>query len=123
MFLLMLLAAMLWGVTNPLLKLYSKGIQSTGSALDDIQFLLNRPKYLITQIVNLSGSVVFFYALRDVDVSVGSIVVNSLAFVITVLVSVLVLHEGTLKPQTVVGCLLVMAGTGLCTLSTSPRFK
>ncbi|CAJ1026214.1 putative transmembrane family 234 [Leishmania utingensis] len=118
MILLMLLAALLWGVTNPLLKHYSRGMPSRGSAKDDTLFLLRRPKYLVTQAVNLSGSVVFFYSLREVDVSVGSIVVNSLAFVITVLMSVFVLREGLLCPQTATGCLLVMVGTALCTYSS-----
>ncbi|CBZ27271.1 conserved hypothetical protein [Leishmania mexicana MHOM/GT/2001/U1103] len=54
---------------------------------DDAVFLVRRPKYMATQAVNLSDSVVFFL-LCEVDVSVGSIVVNSLAFVITVLMSV-----------------------------------
>lgn len=119
MFLLMLLAALLWGVTNPLLKHYSRGLTSSGSTKDDLAFLLRRPKYLLTQVVNLSGSVAFFYSLREVDVSVGSIVVNSLAFVFTVLMSVVVLREGPLRPRTAAGCLLVMVGTALCTYSSS----
>lgn len=118
MIFLMILAALLWGVTNPLLKHFSQGMASTGSAREDVLFLVRRPKYLATQVVNLSGSVVFFYSLREVDVSVGSIVVNSLAFVITVLMSVLILREGPLRPRTAVGCLLVMAGTALCTYSS-----
>ncbi|CAG9574350.1 conserved hypothetical protein [Leishmania major strain Friedlin] len=116
---LMLLAALLWGVTNPLLKHYSRGMASSGSAKDDALFLVRRPKYLVAQAVNLSGSVVFFHSLREVDVSVGSIVVNSLAFVITVLMSVLVLREGLLRARTTAGCLLVMVGTALCTYSSS----
>lgn len=83
----------------------------------DLKHLLRRPKYLLTQVTNLSGSVLFFYSLRDVDVSVGSIVANSLAFVITLLMSVFVLKEGSLRPRTMAGCALVMAGTALCTLS------
>lgn len=116
---LLLLAALLWGVTNPLLKHYSAGMTNSGSPKDDLAFLLRRPKYLFTQIINLSGSVVFFYSLREVDVSVGSIVVNSLAFVVTVLMSVFVLREGPLRPRTATGCILVMLGTALCTLSSS----
>ncbi|KAG5478727.1 hypothetical protein LSCM1_06131 [Leishmania martiniquensis] len=118
MILLMLLAALLWGVTNPLLKYYSRGMANGGSAKDDALFLVRRPKYLVTQVVNLSGSVVFFYSLREVDVSVGSIVVNSLAFVITVLMSVFVLREGMLCARIAVGCILVMVGTALCTYSS-----
>lgn len=110
-------AALIWGVTNPLLKRHSAGMEATGSLTADLKHLVSRPKYLLIQATNLSGSVFFFYSLRDVDVSVGSIVANSLAFVITLLVSVFVLKEGSLKPQTMAGCALVMVGTALCTLS------
>ncbi|ORC89160.1 transmembrane protein 234 [Trypanosoma theileri] len=120
---LLLLAAIIWGITNPLLKHYSKGIasgsSSSSSFLEDLRFLASRPKYLITQLINLSGSVVFFAGLRSVDVAVGSIVANSLAFVITVLTSVLVFKEGALQPRTLLGCSLVVAGTALCGLSSS----
>lgn len=114
---LLLLAAFLWGVTNPLLKRYSAGMQSGSSAKDDWFHLIHRPKYLVSQVANLLGSVFFFLGLRDVDVSVGSIVANSLAFVITLLVSLLVLREGRLQMRTSCGCVLVLLGTALCTLS------
>lgn len=114
---LMVLAAVLWGTTNPLLKYYSRGLPSSSSVVDDVLFLLKRPKYLCTQLLNLVGSVVFFYSLRDINVSVGSIVVNSLTFVITVLVSIFVLREGPLRRQTALGCLCVVVGTALCTIS------
>eukprot|EP00796_Vickermania_ingenoplastis_P009807 gene9807-6883_t len=101
--LLMLIAALLWGLTNPLLKHFSKGMQTKGSVIEDIGFLFSKPKYLLTQICNLLGSVVFFYGLRDVDVSVGSIVANSLAFVITAITSTLVLKEEPLNRTAGVG--------------------
>lgn len=115
----MVLAAILWGTTNPFLKRYSAGMPSHSSTRDDVLFLLHRPKYVLVQLLNLSGSVAFFLSLRDVDVSIGSIVVNSLAFVITVLVSVLVLKEGPLKVRTALGCCFVLLGTGLCTWSSA----
>lgn len=110
--------AILWGATNPYLKLYSKGMKAKGSAWEDIKFLLSRKKYLFVQICNLLGSVSFFYSLRDVDVSIGSIVANSLAFVITVLVSTLVLKEELISLQAGLGCFLVIIGTAFCTLSS-----
>lgn len=115
----MLVAALLWGVTNPLLKHFSKGMKAQGSTIEDIKFLFSRPKYLLVQVCNLLGSVFFFYGLRDVDVSVGSIVANSLAFVITVIVSTVILKEEPLNRLGAFGCLLVMFGTGLCTISLS----
>ncbi|KEG09410.1 transmembrane protein 234 [Trypanosoma grayi] len=118
--LLILLAAVIWGTTNPLLKRYSTGMATqTTSFLEDLCFLASRPKYLVAQLTNLSGSVFFFAGLRDVDVAIGSIVANALAFVITVLVSVLVLQEGTLRPRTLLGSCLVVSGTALCGLAAS----
>ncbi|EAN91077.1 hypothetical protein C3747_53g112 [Trypanosoma cruzi] len=120
--LLLLLAAIIWGITNPLLKRYSSGMAvSSSSFLEDLRFLLSRPKYMATQLLNLSGSVLFFLGLRHVDVAVGSMVANALAFVITVLVSALVLHEGVLRPATLLGCGLVVAGTTLCGIASSSR--
>lgn len=115
----LLLAAVLWGVTNPLLKKFSAGMDKKGSSgvLEDLKFLLQRPKYLVTQGANLCGSVAFFYGLRDVHVSTGSIAANSLAFIITVAMSVWVLKEGTIRRKTYGGMLCVVVGTALCTLS------
>lgn len=117
MLLFLFIAAFVWGVTNPLLKKYSAGLEPTGSFLQDLKHLAQRPMYLLIQVTNLSGSVFFFLGLRTVDVTVGSIIANSLAFVITLLMSVFVLNEGKLKPQTVIGCAVVMVGTALCTVS------
>jgi drug/metabolite transporter (DMT)-like permease len=116
-----IVAALLWGITNPLLKRFSKGLESADSskksALDEMKFLLQRPKYLMTQGCNLLGSVAFFYSLRDVSVSTGSIAANSLAFLITVIMSTWVLQEGTLKPRTYAGIALVLLGTSICTVA------
>lgn len=115
---LMLLAAILWGVTNPFLKYFSKGIEAKGSAWEDVKFLFSRKKYLFVQICNLLGSICFFYGLRDADISVGSIVANSLAFVITVLTSSMILKEKLISLQAGLGCFLVILGTGFCTISS-----
>lgn len=129
-----LLAAILWGCTSPFLKKFSKGFSSAADdaddkkrksegalrgAIRDVRFLLSRPKYLVTQILNLSGSVAFFYALRDADVSVASVVTNSLAFVLTIIVSVFILKEGSFKPRTWLGTLLVLAGVSLCSFGAA----
>nr|CCC92093.1 conserved hypothetical protein [Trypanosoma congolense IL3000] len=118
----LLLAGIIWGITNPLLKHYSSGMpKGSSSLLEDLRFLTSRPKYMAAQLANLSGSVFFLLGLPSADVAVGSMVANSLAFVITVLVSAVVLREGTLKPRTLLGCSLVVVGTSLCGISSSPR--
>lgn len=116
-----ILAAVLWGVTNPLLKQFSKGLETSNGSKktvwEEVVFLLRRPKYLATQGCNLLGSVAFFYSLRDMSVSTGSIAANSLAFLITVVMSVWVLKEGSLQARTYAGIALVLTGTSICTLA------
>lgn len=119
MIFLLFLTAALWGFTDPLLKRYSQGVEPRGSIVEDVRFLISKPKYLIVQVSNLIGSVIFFYGLRDVDVCVGSIVTNSLAFIITVVVSSVIFKEEPLNLTGKVGCLFVLMGTALCTLSST----
>lgn len=126
---LVFLAAILWGVTNPLLKRYTAGFADTetvatkkkadesgggGGALRDIKFLLQRPKYLITQATNLSGTVVFFWSLRTIDVSIAAVVANALTLVITCIVSAMI-GDSKLSAKGMLGIVFVMIGLGLCT--------
>lgn len=115
-----LIAAILWGATNPFLKKYTQGFSTAEKkpgVLGEIAFLLKRPKYLLVQGLNISGSVAFFMALRTADVSIAAVTTNALAFVFTVLVSVFVLKEGTIRPRTWAGLLLVLVGISLCILA------
>lgn len=115
-----IITALLWGITNPLLKRYSAGFASVdasrgpGAAGGEIGFLLRRPKYLLVQVLNLLGSVVFFWGLREGDVSTASIIANSLAFAITVVVSSVFLGEEPLSGRSAVGAGLVVAGVSIC---------
>eukprot|EP00758_Cryptobia_borreli_P015173 Tbor_TRINITY_DN5997_c0_g3::TRINITY_DN5997_c0_g3_i1::g.18967::m.18967 len=131
------IAAALWGITNPFLKKYSKGFEKNDEKCDkndiktknkgpkhalrgflnDLKFLLSRPKYLITQALNLCGSVAFNYALRVSDVSVVSVVTNSMAFVFTVITSVIVMKESVPRVNTWVGIVMVLVGVALCSMS------
>lgn len=112
-------AALIWGVTNPLLKRFTEGFadRKAGGVLDEIRFLLSRPAYLATQATNLTGSVAFFYALRTVDVSVASVVANALAFVITLVTGVMLLGDRAPTPRGWLAVVLILAGVSLCTLS------
>ena len=125
-----ILTALLWGVTNPLLKRYSAGFAddakqqedntNNGGALRDVKFLLSRPKYLITQIVNLSGTVVFAKALESSDMSIASVAANALALAITCVVSAM-LGDSKLTPRGIVGILFVTVGLGMCTYESMKR--
>jgi drug/metabolite transporter (DMT)-like permease len=113
-----IITALLWGITNPLLKRYSAGFASVdggrGAGGSEIAFLLRRPKYLLVQVLNLLGSVVFFWGLREGDVSSASIIANSLAFAITVVVSSVFMGEEPLSGRSAVGAGLVVAGVSIC---------
>ena len=112
---LIFLAAFLWGTTNPLLKRFTAGRQPTSSSLVELQQLLQRPKYLVCQALNLCGSIAFFAALREFDVSVASIATNSIAFLITVVVSSFALGERRMTVKQWIGVVLVLVGVSLCT--------
>ena len=118
------LAAVLWGVTNPLLKLFTVGFadekkDQSGGVLSDVLFLLRRPKYVLAQAVNFGGTACFFLGLRTVEVSVGSVVANALALAITCAVSVLVLKEEPLSLRSTAGVFCVVGGVSLCAYSRS----
>ena len=115
-----LLAAILWGATNPFLKRYTQGFSTAEKkpgVMGEVTFLLKRPKYLLVQGLNISGSIAFFMALRTADVSIAAVTTNALAFVFTVLVSVFVLKEGTIRSRTWAGLILVLVGISLCILA------
>ena len=111
-----LVAAFLWGITNPLLKKFSTGFaeKTETGVLAEVKFLVSRPKYLITQITNLAGSVMFFWGLRDGDVSSASIIANSLSFAITLLTSSFLLGEEKLTPRSWLGAIMILGGVCLC---------
>lgn len=115
-----ILTALMWGVTNPFIKRYTEGFGDSSpkddgkgkTFLDDIRFLLSRPKYLVVQALNLSGTLCFNYALMDAHISVASAVANSLTLAITVVVSAMI-GDSKLTPKGIVGFLLVGVGVSL----------
>lgn len=130
-----IVAALMWGVTNPFLKRFTEGFDKTeqqqqkvkngasdGGVLGDVKFLLNRPKYLLTQALNLSGTVVFNYSLSFTDVSVAAVATNALALVITCIVSAAI-GDSVLKPKGMLGIVFVIVGLGFCTYEAEMKKK
>eukprot|EP01012_Entosiphon_sulcatum_P034482 TRINITY_DN43744_c0_g1_i1.p1 TRINITY_DN43744_c0_g1~~TRINITY_DN43744_c0_g1_i1.p1 ORF type:complete len:135 (-),score=11.94 TRINITY_DN43744_c0_g1_i1:80-463(-) len=115
----LLLAALLWGGTNPFIKRGSAGLAAVKEptrlrqAMSELRFLLCRPQYLVPQVLNLCGSAAFFYSLRTVDLSLASVVCNSLTFLLTFLVGIL-LGEKPGTPTSVAGMVLVAVGVSVC---------
>jgi len=116
----LLSVAILWGMSNPLMKRGSRGITSikkTGSPCKDFfleyYFLFTQPLYVAAFLVNIAGSVLYYYSLGNSDISLIETITNSLTFLITTLTSQLLGEEGITK-YTYVGMALVLAGVSVC---------
>jgi multidrug transporter EmrE-like cation transporter len=118
-----ILAGILWGVTNPLLKKYTGGFAKKDDdpnrrekgVWSDVRFLLQRPKYLAAQITNFAGSVAFAKGMSEASLSVGPAVANSLAMGLTIALSPLVLGEDRMSGRTAAGVALIFIGMLCCT--------
>lgn len=116
--------SLLWGVTNPLLKRASVGIENIQMAnpvmqtLCEVKFLASRFSYVFPFILNQLGSVLFVYSLGAADLSLAVPISNSLTFLVTT-VAGYCLGEETTNKLTWVGAALVCAGVTLCVADKS----
>ncbi|ELR12255.1 uncharacterized protein ACA1_002760 [Acanthamoeba castellanii str. Neff] len=85
---------MLWGCTNPLIKLGSKGVTDLPKRshpvmqfLAETFFLFTRWQYLVPFLLNMCGSVVFFWSLGSAEISLVVPITNSLTFLFTTVTS------------------------------------
>ncbi|XP_071050204.1 transmembrane protein 234 homolog isoform X1 [Onthophagus taurus] len=115
----LILVALLWGATNPLIKRGSKDIVKIKESSKIKQFILEL-KYLFTNIhyivpmaLNQLGSILYFFTLQNAEISMAVPVTNSLSFVVTAITGV-ILGENKPKKETIVGMLLILIGTFLC---------
>lgn len=123
----LVVAACIWGVTNPYINASSKKpvrlpesivrfVQSLPELLQPFLLTFGNPYFIIPYLINLSGSVFFLYALRAGPLSVVTIVANALALTVTALVGRYVLHERTpLSNTRLIGsAILVLIGSSIC---------
>jgi drug/metabolite transporter (DMT)-like permease len=116
--------ALLWGITDPLLKKFGTGFdkkseQSTkpensgfvGRVCREILFLLTNWKYVLTFCSNQLGSVTFLWTLARCQMSVAIPLTNSLKFV-TTFVTGQFLGEKKLNRKSFFGICLIL--TGVC---------
>ena len=119
---LLLFTALLWGGTNPFLKRGVEGLSSVDKKFSssflqmayELFWLLTRWRYTLPFAINQLGSVLFFYCLASLEVSVASPVVNGLTFLVTALVSGLI-GEKPLTKRSLQGTVLVAIGCFLMT--------
>ncbi|KAK2584413.1 hypothetical protein KPH14_006795 [Odynerus spinipes] len=114
----LVLVALLWGVTNPLIKRGAAGLENVkaptkyGQVFKELSFLVTNMKYMVPFLVNQLGSVLYFVALQGADMSLAVPVSNALTFEVTA-VTGWILGEKTADRNTYIGMILILIGTTL----------
>lgn len=114
----LVIVAFLWGVTNPLIKRGSAGLENVkaatryGQTFKEISFLVTNMKYMVPFLVNQLGSVLYFVALQGTDMSLAVPVSNALTFEVTA-VTGWILGEKKANRNTYIGMILILIGTTL----------
>ncbi|XP_033634636.1 transmembrane protein 234-like [Asterias rubens] len=115
----LIVVALLWGSTNPLMRKGGKGIEDVkresklAQFFAEVKFLLLNWKYILPFLVNQSGSVLFYITLASAELSVAVPLTNALTFLFTTLMG-RILGEDIGGKETYFGMLLVVAGVTLC---------
>ncbi|XP_012272390.1 transmembrane protein 234 homolog [Orussus abietinus] len=113
--------AILWGATNPLIKKGSQGIESVKDpspwrqTSKEIVYLFTNLRYVIPFILNQCGSLLYFFALQNADLSLAVPVTNSLTFVFTGITG-WILGEERVHKNTYFGMIMILCGSTLCCL-------
>ncbi|KAG0336250.1 hypothetical protein BG000_006771 [Podila horticola] len=117
-----ILVALCWGFTNPFIKNGSKGLENIkrsswlSQAAAEYWYLFTRWQYVLPLVLNLCGSVVYYYTLGKADLSLAVPITNSLTFIFTTLAGILV-GESIGSPRSWLGMTMVVLGVGLCVQS------
>ncbi|RIB30274.1 hypothetical protein C2G38_2136419 [Gigaspora rosea] len=115
----LLTMAICWGFTNPFIKKGSSGLENIKhdfwlyQILAEYWFLLTRLQFIIPLLINLSGSIVYYYTLGKADLSLAVPITNSLTFIFTALAGSLFGEKAGTK-ETWIGMIFVIVGVGLC---------
>ncbi|CRK91910.1 CLUMA_CG005530, isoform A [Clunio marinus] len=119
----LIITAILWGVTNVLIKNGSKGINKVKSdskinqILLEIKFLFLNWKYLLPFVINQIGSLLYVYALQKNNLSIAVIVTNSLTLLITSITS-LIVEKKVISYRIFIGAMLITFGSSICVISS-----
>ncbi|KAI6655500.1 putative membrane protein [Oopsacas minuta] len=115
------LVALLWGVTNPLLRSASSGLNNnkstsiTGQVGSDLWYLLTNISYWLVFGINQLGSLLFYWTLGRVSISSAVPLANAGTLVVTLLTEECI---GTRinRLYSYVGVVFVGIGIYLCVL-------
>ncbi|EFX02762.1 integral membrane protein [Grosmannia clavigera kw1407] len=130
-----LLVGLAWGFTTPFLRraardhhpaphplLQRESIRSSAvrrrlyGAFFSVIDLLRNPRYAVPLLINLTGSVWFFLLIGQAELSLTVPIVNTLAFLFTVIGEWWV-ESKVISRDTGIGMALSLAGIGLCVYS------
>jgi len=121
------LVGILWGCSNPLMKLGSEGItkfsnqnqnhNSVVKIILEFWYLFTRWQYVIPFLINMIGSVIFFYSLSQLDLSLVGPICNSLTFLFTTITSRFLFPTEKITKQMLLGMLFVVIGVAICVKS------
>ncbi|KAI7899807.1 uncharacterized protein BX663DRAFT_519571 [Cokeromyces recurvatus] len=118
-----ILVAICWGSTNPFIKAGSAGLDKISNQYSqsgcfkkwfaEIKYLFTKWQYLLPLVLNLSGSVVYYYTLGKSNMSLAVPITNSLTFIFSLLTG-LCLGEKIGGKDTWLGMGLVLLGVAIC---------
>ncbi|XP_023159998.2 transmembrane protein 234 homolog isoform X2 [Drosophila hydei] len=106
----LLAVGLLWGVTNPFIRLGSKGIETvkdTGSRyrnfLSELRMIGSRLHYWVPFGLNQCGSLLYVWTLRSANITIAVPLANSLSFAFTAITGYLL--------EIIIGTLLICCGS------------
>lgn len=114
----------LWGVTNPLIKRGSVGIQTNTKNTNnkfyqiilELKFLILRWQYIVPFLLNQCGSLLYVYALQDSDISLAVPIAQSCTFLFTTITAIC-LREQMPNKLSLFGIALMSIGINICIFS------
>ncbi|KAH8254273.1 hypothetical protein KR032_009224, partial [Drosophila birchii] len=113
----LLAVGLLWGVTNPFIRLGSQGIESvkdTGSKwrnfIQEARTIGSRWRYWIPFGLNQCGSALYVWTLQSASITVAVPVANSLSFAFTAITGY-ALGEKLPGKKVIIGTLLICCGS------------
>lgn len=118
----LVIVSLLWGISNPLLKTNSSGIENIrkdncfSQFFAQLAFLVSRWQYLSAFLANQSGSLLFYLTLVSADLSLAVPIANSLTLVFTAISGCFLLEE-TISNRSRLGIFSILFGVGLCVTS------